>query len=1714
MSPHRAPSTKPNGRHAINSRKTTEGSTWGDTLSQEKNNNNLRIIFQNINGLGYDHGTSRGEELRQFIEQTQTDVMLIAEVNVNWRLVSKKYSIHDMSRGWFENQSISIAYNQHHRCRSKHLPGGVGVICRGETALRKIETKNDSSNLGRWTWTKLQGKDGIKLRIVSVYVPCRSTEYGNKKVYCQQQKALQKQGEVDNPIRIFWRDFWITIDAWLEAGDKLIIGGDWNQDVRDDTFLEKFKDRNLVPAITSVHGSAGPETFNRGSKPIDELFVSSSIQVASAGYLSHGDGLGDHRPIWIEVTKNSSLGAKLPPIAKFSGRRLKMKDPRIVNRYLRLFEDACNKHHLFARTTSLFQSITPFEPLTKAQEEEYEKLDALRVKAMKNAERKCRKLYMGNVRWSPQYQLARDRIKYIRNCISKKKGTKIHARTLIRDAKRAKIDIEHFSLSQMEQSLSTAFEEYKKIKQQHIQLRQSYLEDLAQAMEENGKGNKSTHLRNLITLEEQRAIYRKLRITTKKNENLSTTFVTVKDENGNDKDIIEKREIEDAIMEENCKKYHQTEDTCPFIKNSTLLQQFGLFGEGPASKLVFDGTYTPPPTTDPYTTAYLSTCQHPNIPQATFDRTCSDYKKSWEIIDERISSRELHFGHFKAACKNGQLIRLHYQMAEIPFRTGYGPNRWKGATQVMILKKAGLNRIDKLRTIVLYEADFNHNNKWFGRQLMRHTKKFKLMSKEQYSVPGKKSIDHALNRRLIFDIIRYKKTSLAMTSCDLKSCYDRIAHTPATLAIVGYRYLPTPIFSMFNCIQNMRWTTRTVYGDSEKTFGGSDPGYKFKPQGMGQGNGAGPSVWSTVSSRMFEVLHKNNHSTRFHSPLSKGSKIDICGFAFVDDSDIIAGLNNSNDPETTVNKMQRVIDCWEGVAKTTGGALEPSKSWWYLIHFQWNDGKWKYGNLSNVLNDTLTARDKNNNRVELQYLPSDKAQTMLGVELAPDGNNDLQFQTLLQKAKDNAELIRTSGHLLHSEAWIALTTMAIKSIEYGLPASTFTEKQLTSIMTPLLQVYLPRSGIQRNIKRDLLYGPISLQGFGLHNPYLTQGIAQITDIIDHQWKNTITGKLIHQSLEHLRIEIGCNFPILSTSIDRFELLILTDSWITNLWRFMSKMEISWQDNTPVIPLRRENDVLLMEHILTNDRLTATEIKKANQCRIYLQVMSLADITTGNGRNICSWATIGKRNLSQARTEYEWPLWGTPSKSDWRAWRKSIRHTFCTRRNFHLDTSLGNWTIQVPSQWQWFVNCFSDNLFHKDSTGSWTTYKLLGRRTRQNRFRTTPSLGEHLPPLGTMAPTTIQEYSTYYQAQGTSAVSPISQLQPLVQDNYLKWLQYTATESTTSTDQLITDIIQGKAIAVSDGSFDPITKTGAAAWIITSKHSSQWIRGTSISPGSTTIQNPYRSEILGILAILHQINQLCRIHQITNGSIIMACDGISALRQATRRDIDKISCRNKQSDLLSACTKILLSIPITIQPQHVKGHQDDTTTYNELTFIEQKNVDMDVLAKATVQQYLQDDTTNFNNDAQHHPYSFQPPKLQQQIITENVKNQLYEKIGAHNLHEYWISQGRYNGPQIESISWTPLSRAMHSSNATRRRFISKWVSENVATGANMKRWRKRPHDYCPFCKNPKETTSHIIHCNHSDAILNWEKHLLKYLESLYQLGFSISLLLPLKEELTL
>ena len=69
------------------------------------------------------------------------------------------------------------------------------------------------------------------------------------------------------------------------------------------------------------------------------------------------------------------------------------------------------------------------------------------------------------------------------------------------------------------------------------------------------------------------------------------------------------------------------------------------------------------------------------------------------------------------------------------------------------------------------------------------------------------------------DTLRQARRAGALCSNDAKSCYDRVVHSIATLAMRCMGVPANPIKSMFATLQTAAHKIRTAFGDSEATFG-------------------------------------------------------------------------------------------------------------------------------------------------------------------------------------------------------------------------------------------------------------------------------------------------------------------------------------------------------------------------------------------------------------------------------------------------------------------------------------------------------------------------------------------------------------------------------------------------------------------------------------------------------------------------------------------------------------------------------------------------------------------------------------------------------------------------------------------------------------------------------------------------------------------------------
>ena len=242
--------------------------------------------------------------------------------------------------------------------------------------------------------------------------------------------------------------------------------------------------------------------------------------------------------------------------------------------------------------------------------------------------------------------------------------------------------------------------------------------------------------KQLLKREKDRHDNRKIKVVLKKIKSNAITTIEVEQEDGSTIELTNRNDIERVCLHENFKKYSQTANT--ICMQEPLRSLLGKTGETSFSARILDGTAILPPGTPVYTKELFQQLQrNPASKTSTFQSHLSstDFKSGWEKMKESTSSASksgLHFGHLKACASNSLLTEFESSISHIPFTTGYVPRQWKESLIVMIKKKAGLNTVHSLRSIVLTEADFNFNNKLLGRRTIQQAEDLNTAGKASY----------------------------------------------------------------------------------------------------------------------------------------------------------------------------------------------------------------------------------------------------------------------------------------------------------------------------------------------------------------------------------------------------------------------------------------------------------------------------------------------------------------------------------------------------------------------------------------------------------------------------------------------------------------------------------------------------------------------------------------------------------------------------------------------------------------------------------------------------------------------------------------------------------------------------------------------------------------------------------------------------------------------
>jgi hypothetical protein len=229
-------------------------------------------------------------------------------------------------------------------------------------------------------------------------------------------------------------------------------------------------------------------------------------------------------------------------------------------------------------------------------------------------------------------------------------------------------------------------------------------------------------------------------------------------------------------------------------------------------------------------------------------------------------------------------------------------------------------------------------------------------------------------------------------------------------------------------------------------------------------------------------------------------------------------------------------------------------------------------------------------------------------------------------------------------------------MKYSLSSTIFIIHECVRVDRSYLPTLLSRMGFNQCTKQLLLFWPPSLGLVGFTNKSTNQGIAQIQLFLGHLRKNEEIGVLTNILLETLQLVIGSSFPLFHYPLTQV-LRFCTRNWLLNVWEFLISihgtihLERAWK-----FELQCTNNVFLMDSFMMHvPHFPPKTLKCLNACCIFLQVITLADITDRSGTHILPSSLQGIR-YNDRPSYYMWLHQIRPSLEAWRTWHK----TLCTQ----------------------------------------------------------------------------------------------------------------------------------------------------------------------------------------------------------------------------------------------------------------------------------------------------------------------------------------------------------------------------------------------------------------------------------------------------------------------
>ena len=1292
----------------------------------------IRTVFGNIDGLRADLQNEKDPVIWKKLEDLLADTAGLVEINLNWRNIPPEANLYARLH-YQQTRPVkgAVTHNRHSRTTSRTQYGGCASLIYQRLLPRVIATECDPEGLGRWISHLIEGKREQRARFVTGYFPCKNggkgTVYTQQRSYFQALPVNNKRWN-KNPHDAWLEDFQQEVQTWSDNNEKIVIQLDANGDVRHGKVATMLRSLGFEEQITYRHGAQQPppgtHIANTRGTPIDGIWTNFDHGEMRCGYCSFDEGLpGDHRTAWIDIPLKALLGYNPPDLHRVFPPDLTTQDPRLRKRYNERVRAQMAPHEIEAKVRKLRAMVqadvcSPDDPPFSHEEinELHKEINNTRRDISWKVAKELRKKHTGAYPFSPKVQSVMMAIILWSKLIYYRSHHKRGTRQIRRLMHRLNIeDAFTLSVADMKLKRKALRRSLRSAREDSIQWRRNWQLELAKARAAARKSTVAGEIKQHIQTEKQRRAWRRVGIVNKKGHKAKVTkiWVTHKVPGPHGTEVTHREEcvtkpaMEKAVMEENETRFTRCLSSAFF--GTILLALFGVMFDGPGFWQVLQGTWQPPPPQqdlDPYALELLQEATDNMIDPCYCTRpshiTQEEHSYYWQRrrAGTASESSELSFAHYIVGSYCKELAEVDASLRSAAYELGFVPDVFATFTDFQILKALGVYDVAKMRTIKLMVALFNENNKKLGRDMMAHAEQASMIAPEQGgSRKGRSSGLLGAEVGISFDISRQQRLPMAHVGLDASQCYDRIVHTPAAVCMVQHGAHEPAVRSMFGTLQEGSNKVATAFGTSTATYGGAKRRQKglHPVQGSGQGNGAGPASFVAISSNGISIMRKKGYGATMIACLSLLTLVMAC-FMFVDDDQYQQTAEDVYDSgEDVLAKSQAGLDQWVGFLQATGGAINPEKSYWYLLDYEWTPSGWSYRSQDSMPGE-LVAPNPGGEIKALKRSEPHQAEKQLGMFTAPDGNMTDQLEHLKTKADQFADRMSSQGMLTRNEAWMSYNHTISKTMEYPMASTTLTQDEWKSVATVINMAALPKSGFVKTFTHHILYGPQKYQGMGKMEFWHNQELTHLFNFVNEINKQSTCGQRYQITMEQLRLEQGYGGPFTDVPFSHMGPLT-TDSWIKTLWQSCQDFDISIHDSFGTLTELREGDVLLMPLFVKRYGHDKPLLKCLQECRQFVQAVSLADLCTMKGERIWDPVFQGTAKCQTARG-IRWPRQPPQlSEKHWNTWRWALNDCFVqfASRTHDLNKPLGRWLVDPVESCKWLFCHESGRLFQRTSS---------------------------------------------------------------------------------------------------------------------------------------------------------------------------------------------------------------------------------------------------------------------------------------------------------------------------------------------------------------------------------------------------------------------------------